>query len=34
MLEEIGEPYDLQLLRLDNKDQQKPEYLATNPMTK
>jgi glutathione S-transferase len=34
MLEEIGEPYDLHLLRLAEGDQQKPEYLAVNPMGK
>jgi glutathione S-transferase len=34
MLEEIGEPYDVKLLNLANGDQQKPEYLAINPMGK
>ncbi len=34
MLEEIGEPYDLQLLSLSKGDQQKPDYLAVNPMGK
>jgi glutathione S-transferase len=34
MLEEIGEPYELKLLRLSEGDQQKPDYLAINPMGK
>jgi glutathione S-transferase len=34
MLEELGEPYDIQLLRLKNGDNLKPEYLAVNPMGK
>ena len=34
MLEEIGEPYDVKLLNLTKGDQQKPEYLAINPMGK
>ena len=34
MLEELGEPYDLKLLSLSNGDQQKPDYLAINPMGK
>jgi glutathione S-transferase len=34
MLEEIGEPYELKLLNLQNGDQQKPDYLAINPMGK
>jgi glutathione S-transferase len=34
MLEEIGEPYDIHLLRLSNGDQLKPDYLAINPMGK
>jgi glutathione S-transferase len=34
MLEEIGEPYDIKLLRLAEGDQQKPDYLAINPMGK
>jgi glutathione S-transferase len=34
MLEEIGEPYDIHLLRLNNGEQQKPDYLAINPMGK
>ena len=34
MLEEVGEPYEIQLLSLKNGDQHKPEYLAVNPMGK
>ena len=34
MLEEIGEPYDLQVLRLGEGEQHKPDYLAINPMGK
>ena len=34
MLEEIGEPYDIKLLRLAEGDQHKPDYLAINPMGK
>jgi glutathione S-transferase len=34
MLEEIGEPYAIKLLRLSEGDQQKPDYLAINPMGK
>jgi glutathione S-transferase len=34
MLEEIGEPYDIELLSLTEGDQQKPDYLAVNPMGK
>jgi glutathione S-transferase len=34
MLEEIGEPYDIKLLRLGEGDQQKPDYLTINPMGK
>jgi glutathione S-transferase len=34
MLEEIGEPYDLHLLKLTEGDQSKPDYLAINPMGK
>ncbi|MGC1180094.1 MAG: glutathione S-transferase family protein, partial [Methyloceanibacter sp.] len=34
MLEEVGEPYDIHLLRLANGDQLKPDYLAINPMGK
>jgi glutathione S-transferase len=34
MLEEIGEPYEIKLLRLSEGDQQKADYLAINPMGK
>jgi glutathione S-transferase len=34
MLEEIGEPYDIKLLKLGDGDQFKPDYLAINPMGK
>jgi glutathione S-transferase len=34
MLEETGEPYDIQLVRLTEGDQMKPDYLAINPMGK
>jgi glutathione S-transferase len=34
MLEEVGEPYDIHLLKLSQGDQQKPEYLAINPQGK
>jgi glutathione S-transferase len=34
MLEEVGEPYDIQLLRLTEGDQTKSDYLAVNPMGK
>jgi glutathione S-transferase len=34
MLEEIGAPYDIKLLRLSEGDQLKPDYLAINPMGK
>jgi glutathione S-transferase len=34
MLEEIGEPYDIHVLSLAQGDQQKPDYLAINPMGK
>jgi glutathione S-transferase len=34
MLEELGEPYEIELLSLKNGDQHKPEYLAVNPMGK
>jgi glutathione S-transferase len=34
MLEEIGEPYDIDLLSLADGDQFKPGYLAVNPMAK
>ena len=32
MLEEVGEPYDIELLKLSEGDNLKPEYLAINPM--
>ena len=34
MLEEIGQPYDIHKLDLQNGDQLKPDYLAINPMGK
>ena len=34
MLEEIGEPYDIELLSLEAEEQKRPEYLAVNPMGK
>ncbi|MBI4273843.1 MAG: glutathione S-transferase family protein [Rhizobiales bacterium] len=34
MLEEVGEPYDIQLLSLSKGDNRKPDYLAINPMGK
>jgi glutathione S-transferase len=34
MLEEIGEPYDIELLRLGDGENRKPDYLAINPMGK
>src|SRR5262245_14591719 len=34
MLEEVGEPYDIHLLKLSEGDQQKPDYLAVNPQGK
>jgi len=34
MLEEIGQPYDIRLLKLSAGDQHKPDYLAINPMGK
>jgi glutathione S-transferase len=34
MLEEVGVPYDVKLLRLGSGDQLKPDYLAVNPMGK
>ena len=34
MLEEVGEPYDIRLLKLSDGDQLKPEYLAINPQGK
>jgi glutathione S-transferase len=34
MLEEIGEPYDVKLLKLGDNEQNKPDYLSINPMGK
>src|SRR4051794_2282766 len=34
MLEEIGEPYDVKLIKLNDGEQMKPDYLAINPMGK
>ena len=34
MLEETGEPYEIELLSLKAGDQAKPSYLAINPMGK
>src|SRR5579885_1551595 len=34
MLEEVGAPYNLHRLNLQNGDQLKPDYLAINPMGK
>ena len=34
MLEELGQPYDIKLLKLSEGDNLKPEYLAVNPMGK
>ena len=34
MLEEVGEPYDIKLLKLSENEQHKPDYLAINPMGK
>src|SRR5215470_3718388 len=34
MLEELGEPYDIKLIRLSAGDNMKPDYLAINPMGK
>ena len=34
MLEEVGEPYDLEILRLAGGEQSEPAYLAVNPMGK
>src|SRR6476646_2833632 len=34
MLEEVGAPYDLKLLKLSEGEGQKPDYLALNPMGK
>jgi glutathione S-transferase len=34
MLEEVGQPYDLKLIKLSEGDNTKPDYLAINPMGK
>lgn len=34
MLEEVGQPYDVKLLKLSAGDNMKPDYLAINPMGK
>ena len=34
MLEELGVPYDIKLLKLSEGDNMKPDYLAINPMGK
>jgi glutathione S-transferase len=34
MLEEIGQPYDIKLIKLSEGDNHKPDYLAVNPMGK
>ena len=34
MLEEVGEPYDVKLIKLSEGDNLKPDYLAINPMGK
>ena len=34
MLEEIGQPYDIKLIRLSEGDNMKPDFLAMNPMGK
>jgi glutathione S-transferase len=34
MLEELGQPYDVNLIRLSEGENLKPEYLAINPMGK
>jgi glutathione S-transferase len=34
MLEEVGEPYDIKLLKLSEGDNLKPDYLSLNPMGK
>jgi len=34
MLEEVGEPYDIELLSIEAEDHKQPEYLAVNPMGK
>jgi glutathione S-transferase len=34
MLEELGQPYDIKLIKLSEGDNLKPDYLAVNPMGK
>jgi glutathione S-transferase len=34
MLEEVGEPYDIHLVKLSENEQQKPDYIAINPQGK
>ena len=34
MLEEIGQPYDIKLIKLSAGENMKPDYLAINPMGK
>ncbi len=34
MLEELGEPYDIKLIKLSDGENLKPDYLAINPMGK
>ncbi len=34
MLEEVGQPYDIKLIKLSGGDNLKPDYLAINPMGK
>jgi glutathione S-transferase len=34
MLEEVGQPYDIELIRLSKGEQLTPDYLAVNPMGK
>ena len=34
MLEEVGQPYDIKLIRLNAGDNLQPDYLAINPMGK
>ena len=34
MLEEVGQPYDIKLIKLSEGEQMKPDYLAINPMGK
>ena len=34
MLEEIAEPYEIKLLKLSENEQNKPDYLAVNPLGK